>query len=89
MSCKIAKKKIQLHLPEAKELIEPDQVTISFLFTVLGHGQNDQLFYIYFQIHFLPGLGSTKQNSMLNSMLVDKDFLTWLLISCQPIRCQV
>ena len=40
-----------------------------------------------------PGLGVTKQKSMLNSMLVNKDFLTWLLIGwrlcCQPIRCQV
>ena len=31
--------------------------------------------------------------SMLNSMLANKDFLTWLLIGwrlcCQPIRCQV
>ena len=31
--------------------------------------------------------------SMLNSMLINKDFLTWLLIGwrlcCQPIRCQV
>ena len=39
------------------------------------------------------GLGVTKQKSMLNSMLVNKDFLTWLLIGwrlcCQPIRCQV
>ena len=38
-------------------------------------------------------LGVTKQKSMLNSMLVNKDFLTWLLIGwrlcCQPIRCQV
>ena len=40
-----------------------------------------------------PGLGVTKQKSMLNSMLVYKDFLIWLLIGwrlcCQPIRCQV
>ena len=40
-----------------------------------------------------PGLQVTKQKSMLNSMLVNKDFLTWLLIGwrlcCQPIRCQV
>ena len=40
-----------------------------------------------------PGLGVTKQKSMLNSMLVNKDFLTWLLIGwqlcCQPTRCQV
>ena len=34
-----------------------------------------------------------KVKSMLNSMLVNKDFLTWLLIGwwlcCQPIKCQV
>ena len=40
-----------------------------------------------------PGLGVTKQKSILNSMLVNKDFLTWLLIGwrlcCQPIRYQV
>ena len=37
--------------------------------------------------------GSYSVKSMLNSLLVNKDFLTWLLIGwrlcCQPIRCQV
>ena len=36
----------------------------------------------------IAGLGVTQQKSMLNSMLVNEDFLTWLL-SRQPIRCQV
>ena len=54
--------------------------------------------YIYIQYH--KGAGSVMRqagvywvNSMLNSMLVNKDFLTLPLIGwqlcCQPIRCQV
>ena len=47
---------------------------------------------IYGTLFLLCWARGYKVKSMLNSMLINKNFLTWLLIGwclcCQPIRCQ-
>ena len=71
--------------------LDLDGVSVLFTFQEMNLNLNLQSWLLV--VCCCSGLGVTKQKSMLNSMLVDKDFLTWLLIGwrlcCQPIRCQV
>ena len=55
------------------------------------YGIDNLLRYARWIHSYVPGVWIT--GFLLNSMLVNKDFLTWLLIGwrlcCQPIRCQL